>query len=251
MSAAFDIGPLSWVKSEIDSSLERARAALQAYGGRAETRGELANCRANLHQAAGAVQIVGLEGVSRFFEEAEALAAELEAGRVADEAGAAEVLERAMAAISAYLADLIDGAPDQPLKLFPAYCALCQARGTPRPAEADLFYPDLSLAPPPRERPARRLSREEADGYLRGQSARFQRGLLKWLREPSDRAALEEMLAAVDAVEQAQTIPAQRAFWWASGALIDALAKGDLAPEPGVRKVATRVEQQLRARMLK
>jgi len=246
MSAAFDIGPLSWVKSEIDSSLERARTALQAYGGRAEARGELANCRAHLHQAAGAVQIVGLEGVSRFFEEVEALAAELEAGRAANETGATEVLERAIAAIGAYLSDLMDGAPDQPLKLFPAYCALCQARGAPRPTEADLFYPDLSLAPPPREKPAMRLSREEVDGYLRGQSTRFQRGLLKWLREPSDRAALEDMLAAVDAVEQAQTVPAQRAFWWASGALIDALAKGDLASEPGVRKVATRVEQQLR-----
>jgi chemosensory pili system protein ChpA (sensor histidine kinase/response regulator) len=246
MSAAFDIGPLSWVKSEIDSSLDRARSALQAYGGSVETRGELANCRAHLHQAAGAVQIVGLEGVSRFFEEVEALAAELEAGRARNEAVVTEALQRAIAAIGAYLADLIDGAPDQPLKLFPAYCALCEARGAPRPTEADLFYPDLSLAPPPRERPAMRLSREEVDGYLRGQSARFQRGLLKWLREPSDRAALEDMLAAVDAVEQAQTIPAQRAFWWASGALIDALAKGDLAPEPGVRKVATRVEQQLR-----
>jgi chemosensory pili system protein ChpA (sensor histidine kinase/response regulator) len=132
MSAAFDIGPLSWVKSEIDSSLDRARSALQAYGGSVETRGELANCRAHLHQAAGAVQIVGLEGVSRFFEEVEALAAELEAGRARNEAVVTEALQRAIAAIGAYLADLIDGAPDQPLKLFPAYCALCEARGAPR-----------------------------------------------------------------------------------------------------------------------
>jgi len=246
MSTAFDIGPLGWVKSEIDSSLERARAALDAYGGRAEARGELQNCRLQLHQAAGAVQIVGLEGVSRFFEEVEALAEELEAGRARDEVNAAGVLERAIVAIGAYLSDLMDGAPDQPLKLFPAYRALCEARGAPRPAEADLFYPDLSLAPPPRDKPAMRLSRQEADNYLRGQSSRFQRGLVKWLREPGDRVALEEMLAAVDAVEQTQTIPVQRAFWWASGALLDALAKGDLAPESGVRKVATRVEQQLR-----
>ena len=73
MSAAFDIGPLGWVKSEIDSSLERARAALQAYGGRSEARAELKACEGHLHQASGAVQIVGLEGVTRFFEQAEAL----------------------------------------------------------------------------------------------------------------------------------------------------------------------------------
>jgi len=246
MSAAFDIGPLSWVKSEIDSSLERARAALQAYGGRADARGELRNCRIHLHQAAGAVQIVGLEGVSRFFEETEALAADLEAGRIADEQRAVRVLEGALTAIGAYLSDLMEGALDQPLRLFPTLEALCEARGASRPAEADLFYPDLSLAPPPREKPAVRLSREEAGAYLRSQSSRFQRALVKWLRQPADRDALEDMLAAVDAVEQTQSIPAQRAFWWASGAFIDALAKGDLAPDPGVRQVATHVEQQLR-----
>jgi len=246
MSATFDIGPLSWVKSEIDSSLERARAALQAYGGRADARGELRNCRAQLHQAAGAVQIVGLEGVSRFFEETEALTADLEAGRIADEQRAVRALESALTAIGAYLSDLMEGAPDQPLRLFPTLEALCEARGAPRPAEADLFYPDLSLAPPPREKPAVRLSREEAGAYLRSQSARFQRALVKWLRQPSERDALEDMLAAIDAVEQAQSVPAQRAFWWASGAFIDALAKGDLGPDPGVRQVATHVEQQLR-----
>ena len=246
MSAAFDIGPLSWVKSEIDSSLERARAALQAYGGRADARGELRNCRIHLHQAAGAVQIVGLEGVSRFFEETEALAADLEAGRIADEQRAVRVLEGALTAIGTYLSDLMEGALDQPLRLFPTLEALCEARGAPRPAEADLFYPDLSLAPPPREKPAVRLSREEAGAYLRSQSTRFQRALVKWLRQPAERDALEDMLAAVDAVEQTQSIPAQRAFWWASGAFIDALAKGDLAPDPGVRQVATHVEQQLR-----
>ncbi|HMA90123.1 MAG TPA: Hpt domain-containing protein [Burkholderiales bacterium] len=246
MSAAFDIGPLSWVKSEIDSSLERARAALQAYGGRADARGELRNCRIHLHQAAGAVQIVGLEGVSRFFEETEALAADLEVGRIADEQRAVRVLEGALTAIGAYLSDLMEGALDQPLRLFPTLEALCEARGAPRPAEADLFYPDLSLAPPPREKPAVRLPREEAGAYLRSQSTRFQRALVKWLRQPADRDALEDMLAAVDAVEQTQSIPAQRAFWWASGAFIDALAKGDLAPDPGVRQVATHVEQQLR-----
>jgi chemosensory pili system protein ChpA (sensor histidine kinase/response regulator) len=246
MSAAFDIGPLSWVKSEIDSSLERAREALQAYGGRADGRGELRNCRIHLHQAAGAVQIVGLEGVSRFFEETEALTADLESGRVADEPRAVQALERALTAIGAYLSDLMDGAPDQPLRLFPALEALCEARGAPRPAKADLFYPDLSLAPPARERPAVRLSREEITPYLRSQSSRFQRALVKWLRQPADRDALEDMLGAVDAVEQTQSIPAQRAFWWASGAFIDALAKGDLAPDPGVRQVASHVEQQLR-----
>jgi len=42
MSALLDIGPLTWVKSEIDSSLERAHAALCEFGGDAQQR---ATCR--------------------------------------------------------------------------------------------------------------------------------------------------------------------------------------------------------------
>ena len=160
MSAAFDIGPLGWVKSEIDSSLEKARAALKAYGGRTEARTELKACEGHLHQASGAVQIVGLEGVTRFFEQTEALLADIQAGKVSSDEHAVEILERAIDTIGKYLADLLDGAADQPLRMFPAYRALLEARGAPPPSEAELYFPDLSLAPPPRERAAPHMQRE-------------------------------------------------------------------------------------------
>ena len=246
MSAAFDIGPLGWVKSEIDSSLDRARAALKAYGGRADAHAELKACEGHLHQASGAVQIVGLEGVTRFFEQTEALLADLQAGRISGDAATVQVLERAIGTIGKYLADLLDGAADQPLRMFPAYRALLEARAAPPASEADLYFPDLSLAPPPREHPALRLPHEESEAFLRTQRLRYQRGFVKWLRDAEDRSALGEMLAAVDAVEQTQALPPQRAFWWTAGALIDALVHGDLAPEPALRKIAARVEQQLR-----
>lgn len=246
MSAAFDIGPLGWVKSEIDSSLDRARTALQAYGGRSEADAELKACEAHLHQASGAVQIVGLEGVTRFFEQAEGLLADLQAGRVGGDERTVRVLERAIGTIGKYLADLVDGAADQPLRMFPTYRALVEARGAPPPSEADLYFPDLSLAPPPRDHPAVHLPQAESDIFLRTQRVRFQRGFVKWLRDAEDRSALGDMLAAVDAVEETQALPAQRAFWWTAGALIDALARGDLAPERALRQLAARIEQQLR-----
>jgi chemosensory pili system protein ChpA (sensor histidine kinase/response regulator) len=246
MSAAFDIGPLGWVKSEIDSSLERARAALQAYGGRSEAQAELKACEGHLHQASGAVQIVGLEGVTRFFEQTEALLADLQAGRIRGDPATVQVLERAIGTIGKYLADLLDGAADQPLRMFPAYRALLEARGAAPPSEADLYFPDLALAPPPREHPAVRLPHEESAAFLRTQRLRYQRGFVKWLRDAEDRPALGEMLAAVDAVEETQALPPQRAFWWTAGALIDALAHGDLVPVPALRQIAARIEQQLR-----
>ncbi len=246
MSAPFDIGPLTWVKSEIDSSLERARAALRAFGGDTGLGTELKSCAACLHQAAGAVQIVGLAGASRFFEETERLVSDLESGRLEPSPAALDALERAIAAIGRYLSELLDGATDQPLRLLPEYRALAQARGAPEPAAAELFFPDLSLPPPPRAKPAARLPREQLESCLRAQRTRFQRALVRWLREPADVPALEELRAAADAVEETQTVAAQRAFWWAAGALFDALALRDLGPEPAVRQLCTRIEQQLR-----
>ena len=191
MSAPFDIGPLTWVKSEIDSSLERARAALRAFGGDTGLGTELKSCAACLHQAAGAVQIVGLAGASRFFEETERLVSDLESGRLEPSPAALDALERAIAAIGRYLSELLDGATDQPLRLLPEYRALAQARGAPEPAAAELFFPDLSLPPPPRAKPAARLPREQLESCLRAQRTRFQRALVRWLREPADVPALE------------------------------------------------------------
>ncbi len=246
MSAVLDLGPLSWVKSEIDSSLERARVALRAYGGDAERTSELKACKNHLHQASGAVQIVGLEGVTRFFAETEALLAELEAGTVQATESVRGAIERAIAAIGKYLSELLDGAPDQPLRLFAGYRDVVQARGAPAAVEADLYFPDVSLGPAARPGPARDLARTEALAHLRAQRARFQRGFVRWLRTPADVAALEEMRAAADAIEETQASQVQRAFWWAAAALIDALVHGDLEPEPGVKHLCSRIEQQMR-----
>jgi hypothetical protein len=38
MASVVDIGPLSWVKSEIDSSLERSRASLRVFAADASDR---------------------------------------------------------------------------------------------------------------------------------------------------------------------------------------------------------------------
>ena len=103
MSSVIDIGPLSWVKSEIDSSLERARASLNAFASSPDDRKSLKAAQTHLHQAYGAMHIVGQLGVSRFFEETERLVAEIEAGSVAAEPAAFDTLDRAAQAIGKYL----------------------------------------------------------------------------------------------------------------------------------------------------
>ena len=246
MAGVIDIGPLSWVKSEIDSSLERARGSLKAFAADPADGKALKAAQTHLHQAYGAVQIVGLHGVSRFFEEAERLVAELEVGKVPAQPGLFDALDRATQAIGKYLSELLDGLPDQPLRLYPLYREMAGLRGVKDASEAELFFPDLALQAPPREEAPVRLSAGDAETYLRGQRARFQRGFLKWLKEPQDAASLADMLAAVDGIESIQLVPAQRSFWWASGAFCQALLDGVLAPVPGVKQVASKIEQMMR-----
>ena len=251
--AEFDTGPLSWVKGEIDLSMRRGLEALRAFAA-----GDVAQIKAShghLHQAHGALQIVGLDGVTRLTDELEGLLDDIGRGdvHVADAVAAAE---HGFAGIAAYLDAIMAGTANQPLRLYPLYSELRAARahraggaGLPAADPIDLYFPNLTFHPPWRDRAPVQLHSEEAPKYFRDQRTRFQRGLLAWLK--GGHSGAEEMLAAIDAAEQAQGAVPQRAFWWAATACFDAIARdalpADLA-ERGVelRRFCNRVEGQMR-----
>src|SRR6266705_892160 len=54
------------------------------------------------------------------------------------------------------------------------------------------------------------------------------------------------MRAAVETIEAAQGPGAQRAFWWVSLALFDALAHKALPQDPGTKQLCNRIEQQIK-----
>ena len=147
---AFDIGPLTWVKGEIDQALDRTRAALEKAAAESDAT-QVKFARTHLHQVQGALAIVGLDGVTRFAEAAEAYLAHLEEGAGVPQGEHLDLARKALDAIRHYLDGLLDGAPDQPLKLLPLYQALAAARSVPAPA-SDLFFPDLSRRPPKSDR---------------------------------------------------------------------------------------------------
>ena len=47
-----------------------------------------------------------------------------------------------------------------------------------------MFFPSLAFSPPPRDKPAVRLPKGEVEAFAKAQRARYQRGMLKWLRDP-------------------------------------------------------------------
>ncbi len=245
MSSAteFDVGPLTWVKGEIDQALQQARENLQNYAANPDDVTALKHASTHLHQVTGAIQMVGLEGVGKFCEEMESLLAAVEGQKVAPSSTVFSAVEAAMEALAGYLDELMDGQPDQPLRLFPAYENLLRQRGAERVSGSDLFFPDLSLRAPknPAATPVPENSQRE---FVRSQRGRFQRGLLFWLK--GDPAGMKLMRQAVDAIDQAQALPAQRTFWWAASALLEALEAAGSNASIECKQLCARIDLQMR-----
>ncbi|MBC7574633.1 MAG: Hpt domain-containing protein, partial [Herminiimonas sp.] len=138
----FDSGPLSWVMGEIRETVGRSMAALSeafAQDADADARNALLRqARTHLHQAHGALQIVDVEGVAILTETIEDLFDRLESAQLTLTAEMVEAIDHACAALVEYLEELLAGAPPQPVRLFPYYRALLQARGAERIHPADL-----------------------------------------------------------------------------------------------------------------
>ena len=248
MSAAseFDIGPLTWVKGEIEQALGRAGAAITAHAANPLDTTQLKFCKTHLHQAHGALEIVGLDGVTRLTEESERLIDAIDSGAVAVTADIGRILVAAFAALCSYLDELVEGAPHHPVRLFPAYSAVMQARGADRILESDLFFPDLSPRPPRREAPELPADMRE---FVLGQRRRYQAGLLRWLRNAADNAALRQMTEAVRAIERTQALAQHRAFWWVTIGFTEALiAVGAQAGNEG-KRLCARIDLQMKRLM--
>ena len=248
MSAAteFDIGPLTWVKGEIEQALGQAGAAITAFGANPLDTTQLKFCKTHLHQAHGALDIVGLEGVTRLTEESERLIDAIDSGAVAMTPDIGRVLVAGFVALGAYLDELVEGAAHHPVRLFPAYSAVMQARGAERILESDLFFPDLSPRPPRREAPELPVDMRQ---FVLGQRRRFQAGLLRWLRNAADNAALREMTESVRAIERTQALAQHRAFWWVTIGFTEALiAVGAQAGNEG-KRLCARIDLQMKRLM--
>ena len=239
-----DLGPLTWVKGEIDAALGRAREILERGCAGSEATG-LQFAQSHLHQVRGALDIVGLDGLTLFTDTLEQLIGAMARGEVPADAARHALALRALAMVGNYLEELADGAPDQPLRLAPRYLELAAARGQRDASAADLFHPDLSRRPPARA--ATPAGAADADAQaLRAARSRFERGLLEWLRKGAAGEGARIMREAIAEVEAQQRSPAARSLWWASLAFYDALIHGGLQPDPAVKRLCTQLDAQFR-----
>lgn len=241
--AEFDIGPLSWVKDEIDQSLKRV---MESYIVVSEKPSEYASLRftlAHLYQVSGALDMVGLEGCKRYCNEIEKLTGKVEKGQIPVSAKCMEALMLAVQTLQQYLQDLLNGMPDMPLRLFESLQHLAGLQGEVFEV-TDLFYPDTSFSPP-KDLPSEPIDDAAFPAYIAEQRGIFQKSLLDWLMS-KDAKALESMRDALFNVQRVQQRKAQKSLWWAASAFTEALRQEKVAALTGAKKLCRKLDQQLR-----
>ncbi|MFO1322849.1 MAG: Hpt domain-containing protein [Burkholderiales bacterium] len=239
----FDLGPLSWVQGEIDQALSRGLESLAQFRANPDDGTQLKHARSHVHQAAGAIQMVGLDAVVAFTDELERQLARLEELPPSEAANICDIVDRACRKLKIFLDELVNGVQPVPLKLYPEYEAMQGARGIKAAAPTDLFYPDLSPRAP-RIAPREAISPNRLPSYLVKQRRLYQRGLLAWLR--GDESAAATMRDAIAGIEDITTQGSLRAFWWTVGAMLEGLVENGLDSGFGVKQLAARIDLQIR-----
>ena len=243
MAEVFDIGPLSWVKDEIDQSLKRV---MDSYIVVTENPSEYASLRftlAHLYQVSGALDMVGLEGCKRYCAEIEKLTGKIEQGKLPATPKLMEDLMLSVQTLQQYLQDLLNGMPDTPLRLYESLQHLAHLQGENFEI-TDLFYPDLSFSPP-KDLPTEPIDEAAFPAYVAEQRGVFQKSLLDWLMS-KDANALESMKNALFNVQRVQQRKSQKSLWWAASAFTEALRQENIAALTGAKKLCRKLDQQLR-----
>lgn len=240
----FDIGPLSWVKDEIDQALAQALAKVDEFAASPFDSSPLRFCLTHVHQVSGALSMVGLDGVQRFSGEIETYISALEKHSVSASPENLEVLTQALRALMQYTQSLVDGAPDVPLRLFPEFKAMQEILGVEAIQESELFFPDLfNSAPADLETDA--PEERELPAYLNEQGRKYRKLLVQWLRAPEDESLILGMRDALLAVERAQALQSQKTLWWVAVGLLEAIAQNALRLDKNTRQLCVQLERQI------
>ncbi len=241
-AAPFDTGPLSWVIGEIRDALERSAKALQDAAGRSPEAQPtlLLHAKTHLHQAHGALQMVDVEGVDRLTAAAEQALDRFKDGSPAVSGEHAETVAEAYRALVEYLEELLGGAAQQPVRLFPYYRALQELLGAERVHPGEMLVLNQGALSPPAF-----AGEESAAPDLAACRARFEKALLPFLKSGSVDAA-GEMREALAPIARAQREARPYAFWLAMQTVADLAARGQLGSDIYLKQLLGQINLQLR-----
>ncbi|HND36230.1 MAG TPA: Hpt domain-containing protein [Nitrosomonas sp.] len=243
--AKINITSVVGIREAIEQIFVLIRKHIDAYAQNTEDRMQIESCQYYVHQLNGMLEMLELEGVLFVSQKMEGLIEALLQEKVESPSQTRVVLKQATRAIYRYLDALIDGISDNPATLLPIYRKLMQVQGIKEISESDLFFPDLRQDLPlpktiPEGDPSQKLS------TVKKVRSEFQTGLLKWLKDTSNKEGLKQMFDAVNLAEQIPAPIEQRTFWWLSSGFLDGLIHQDESIDLSTRRLCGKIEQEIR-----
>src|SRR5665647_277371 len=242
--AVNDLGPLAWVLEELRKSLEGAAKALKRFVREAEAaRGsdlaaldasQLRIARQQLHQAVGALEMVGLAGPALVLRAMEAAVQKFvqQPEQCSQEASAK--IERASFALTEYLEGVLADKPVSAVSLFPQYRDIQELVRADRIHPADLWPIEWRWLEP--ELPVN----AEPRNYDDSARAMMDHSVLQFMKGQAPQAARDlNELSLGFAARQADRQP--RIFWKIAAAFFEAVAHDLLNCDIYVRRAASRV----------
>ncbi|NML43055.1 response regulator [Ramlibacter sp. G-1-2-2] len=238
-----DLGPLAWVLDELRKSLESASSALRRFvRDTAQARGQdmssvdtgqLRIARQHMHQAVGALEMVGLAAPASILRAMEGAAQKfVEKPELCTEAAAAKV-ERAGFALTEFLEALLGGKDVSPLSLFPQYKDVQDLAGANQAHPGDLWGMDWrwNEVQGPAAQPL---------AYEPAVRARMDQAVLRIVKS-ADAAAGRELVDVSQGLATAQQDRQPRIFWRIAAGYFEAISLGLLPPDVFVKRAASRV----------
>ncbi|MFM9902607.1 MAG: Hpt domain-containing protein, partial [Polaromonas sp.] len=242
-----DLGPLAWVLDELRKSLDASAKALKRFVRDAEAArgadlaavdaGQLRIARQQLHQAVGALEMVGLAEPALVLRAMEAAVQRfLQQPEYCNQDAAAKI-ERASFALTEYLDGVLANKPISAISLFPQYRDVRELVRADRIHPADLWayewrWLDIDMASPA---PALMYSAETRKT--------LDQSVLPLMRGRAPQAA-QDMCALCLGLAAGQSESQPRIFWGIAAALFEALAQDILVTDVYIKRIASRVLMQ-------
>ena len=245
VSQTFDL-----VGREVNSTLGEARAALEAYVEQPDNVQLLDKCAQDLHQVQGVLRLLEIYGAALLAEEMEHVTQYLITthSERKSQAESLDALMRAMVQLPGYLERVLAGGRDLALVLLPLLNDLRAVRGSSLLSEGTLLV--LNLKSDQQPEPAGGGAAGEApmtvEQWARRLRARYQVGLIGWIRGERVEQNLETLANVAKKLEQIATRQPLFQLWWVIGAVIEALQQHGLEGGQSIKRLLGLGDREIR-----
>ena len=240
---------LDLVGRELNATLAEARTALETYVEQPDNVSLLERCKQELQQVHGVLRVLEIYGAALLAEEMVQVAGYLLA-TVTERKGQAESLDallRAMVQLPGYLERVLAGGRDLALVLLPLLNDLRAVRGSALLSEGTLLL--LNLKSDKQAEPVAASAGESPlniEQWSRRLRARFQMGLIGWIRGERVEANLETLSTVAQKLEQSATRQPVFQLWWVVGAVIEALRENGLEGGVSIKRLLGLADREIR-----